>query len=150
MNKTLAIITSAIALTLNAQAVTIDITRHDMLHLVFTVSDVSTQGYTPLREEWQYGDLTWIAGISANSASDDVTYVALNWVTPWFQWEDSLHIGSLTDVVTGFSGDGYRLLGPGVHEFTYHAPAGIPDGGSALGLFGCALLGIWGGKRVLA
>lgn len=149
MNKTLAIITSAIALTHNAEAVIIDITHHDFDRVSFTLTDIDTQGYTSHRDVYEEPPMESIFGISANSRSDGIVQVSINWVHPTHPVGDTFRIGNGVVPTTDFHGDSYRQLGRRTWEWTYARPPVVPDTGSALGLFGCALLGIWGGKRVL-
>lgn len=147
--KTNIAIAALAACTLTAQAVTINVTYHTFDKVSIAFEDIHIQGYTPHREEYEISPYISILGISANSASDGVTYVAINWVTPWYQREDSFAIGPWVMQAPRHHADSQRLLPSGAWEFTYNRPDdyGVPDNGSVLAGLGVALIGLWRIKR---
>ncbi len=105
------------------------------------------EGQTGSGLTWSAAQITARRGISA----------AINLTTLWFTPNYSVADGFLLDPVTGPSGfDGQSYSeGGGVWTFRYVnpypiLPPQVPDAGGVLGMLGCAMLGLWGARRVLA
>ncbi len=158
MKKLLALATSVLAL--NASAVTISITHHDANQLTFNISNTDVLGYDRITQEAGDRPHVTLADVSVFARPGHVVDISIYWrMGPLGALEISDSFTSmplLPAPVPEFEGDSFELIAPNTYEYTYIRPGGpidlyyVPDGGSALGLFGCALLGIWGGKRVLA
>jgi hypothetical protein len=135
------------ACALNAQAININITHHDFERVSFTLTDIDVQGFTSLRDT--YGILAHesIFGISANSRSDGIVQVSINWVHPTHPFEDTFRIGNGIVPTTDFDGDSYQQLGHRLWEWNYVRPPVVADGGSMLAGLGVALLGLWRIRR---
>lgn len=120
--------------------------------LEFTV--IPSGGRGEVHQGQQGTGLTWsLAQISARGGIS----AAINMTTLWFTPNYSVADGFLLDPVTGpigFEGSSYSEDG-GVWTFRYVnpypiLPPQVQDTGGVLGMMGCAMLGLWGARRVLA
>lgn len=151
MNKTLVAITT-LAATMAANANMILSVTQSAKDLEFTVipsggRGEAYEGQTGSGLTWSAAQITARRGVSA----------AINMTTLWFTPNYSVADGFLLDPVTGpigFEGSSYSEQG-GAWTFRYVnpypiLPPQVPDTGGVIGMLGCATLGLWGARRVLA
>jgi hypothetical protein len=155
MNKTPAIITTVMAFAFQAQAVRIDITEQTSQKLVFNITETGQQGWDRVTQTANDPPFRNTADIWAHATGGNVVDITVDWQTYRHTLHDEFTQRPFRLIFPEFEGSNYRLLSPGVWQWTYvnpvtHNPGVIADNGSVLAMIGGALLGIWSARKILA
>jgi hypothetical protein len=138
--------------TLAAHAVRIDITEQTSQKLVFNITETGTQGWDRVTQTANDPPYRNTADIWAHATGGNVVDITVDWQTYRYNLHDEFTQRPFRLIFPDFEGSNYRLLSPGVWQWTYtnpvqHNPGVIADGGGMLAALGAGLLGLWRMRR---